>query len=62
MKTLLASLALLATVQDAEKEQLRLALKDTALVGPWIYDDLETGYAEARKSGRPLMVVIRCVP
>jgi hypothetical protein len=42
-------------------ERLRENLKD-AIVGPWIYDDLERGYAEARASGKPMMVVLRCVP
>jgi hypothetical protein len=28
----------------------------------WIYNDLAAGFAEAEKSGKPLMVVLRCVP
>lgn len=28
----------------------------------WIYNDLEAGFAEAEKTGKPLMVVLRCVP
>jgi hypothetical protein len=28
----------------------------------WIYDDYERGFAEARSSGRPLLVVLRCIP
>jgi serine protease Do len=28
----------------------------------WIYQDVEKGFEEARKSGKPLMVVLRCVP
>jgi len=28
----------------------------------WYYNDLERGFAEARKSGKPLLVVLRCVP
>src|SRR5882672_10326765 len=45
-----------------EKDKLREALKDTELKGTWIYDDLNAGVAEAKKSGKPLMVVLRCVP
>ena len=30
--------------------------------GRWIYNDYERGFEEAKKSGRPLMVVLRCVP
>lgn len=28
----------------------------------WIYDDYERGFAEARRTGKPLLVVLRCVP
>lgn len=28
----------------------------------WIYNDVEKGFAEARTSGKPLLVVLRCVP
>ena len=57
----IAALAVtLAIPQD--KEKLREALKDTELKGAWIYDDLDAGIAEAKKSGKPMMVVLRCVP
>lgn len=28
----------------------------------WIYNDVEAGFAEAKRTGKPLMVVLRCVP
>ncbi len=28
----------------------------------WIYNDVDRGFAEAAKSGKPLLVVLRCVP
>ncbi len=28
----------------------------------WIYNDVDQGFAEAKRSGRPLLVVLRCVP
>ncbi len=28
----------------------------------WIYNDIEAAFAEAKKSGKPLLVVLRCVP
>lgn len=28
----------------------------------WIYNDVEKGFAEAAKTGKPLLVVLRCVP
>jgi hypothetical protein len=30
--------------------------------GFWIYNDLEKGFAEAKSSGKPLLVVLRCIP
>jgi len=30
--------------------------------GFWIYNDLQRGYDEARKSGKPILVVLRCIP
>lgn len=30
--------------------------------GRWIYNDVDRGFAEAKKSGKPLLVVLRCVP
>lgn len=60
MKTTLAAavaFALLAPLQD--KEKLRTGLKDASVVGDWIYDDLNAGYAEAKKSGKPMLIVFR---
>jgi len=28
----------------------------------WVYNDVTAGFSEAKKSGKPLMVVLRCVP
>jgi hypothetical protein len=28
----------------------------------WIYDDAERGFAEAERAGKPLLVVLRCIP
>jgi hypothetical protein len=30
--------------------------------GFWIYNDLNRGFAEAKKTGMPLIVVLRCIP
>jgi hypothetical protein len=42
-----------------DKEKLREALKDTVAKGDWIYDDLDAGYAAAKKSGKPMLIVFR---
>jgi hypothetical protein len=54
----LATTALRAE-EKSSHEDLRRSLKDLDLVGSWIYDDIDAGFAEARKSGKPLLVVFR---
>lgn len=54
-----AAACLSMAAQDGAKEQLRIALKDTEVKGNWCYDDLASGYAAAKKSGKPMMVVFR---
>lgn len=54
-----AGLALLAlfSLQDS-KQRLKQALND-ACADSWIYDDIPGGFAKAKKSGKPLMIVFR---
>ena len=53
-------LGVTATAQD-EKELLREKLRDE-VAKRWIYDDIDSGFAEAKRTGKPMLVVIRCVP
>jgi hypothetical protein len=62
MKAILLLLFLLPLQSAPDKEKLRAAMGDTALAGTWYYDDFEGGLAEARRTGKPLLVVLRCVP
>ena len=39
---------------------LQEALRDNDPEGPWHYNDLAAGIAEARSAGKPLLVVFRC--
>ncbi|MFN9201246.1 MAG: thioredoxin family protein, partial [Planctomycetaceae bacterium] len=62
-------LAMLAAVPPAHaqtkptRQQKVLADRDKVLSeGFWIYNDLERGLAEARQTGRPLLVALRCLP
>lgn len=41
---------------------LRSVLKDADIAPHWIYDDLPKAKALAKETGKPLLVVIRCVP
>ena len=58
----LAALSLAAAwvpQQDVQKERLRIALKDYELGGKWIYDDIQKGFSEAQRTGKPLLVAFR---
>ncbi|WP_414662119.1 Trx7/PDZ domain-containing (seleno)protein [Horticoccus sp. 23ND18S-11] len=50
-----------ATVKDREGavRQDRTAMENDAR---WIYNDVDRGFAEAKRTGKPLLVVLRCVP
>lgn len=61
---LLAALAgplLAETVKDREQavRNDRASMEKDAR---WIYNDWEHGFAEAKRTGKPLLVVLRCVP
>lgn len=45
--------------RDAKVHQDR---KNVTEIGRWIYNDLEKGKVEGRLHGRPLLVVLRCIP
>jgi hypothetical protein len=53
------ALALVAflCLQDP-KEKLKQQLKDPCDAS-WVYDDLAAGFAQAKKTGKPLMIVFR---
>ena len=55
------SLAHAATVKDREGavRSDRATMENDAR---WIYNDVDRGFAEAKKAGKPLLVVLRCVP
>ncbi len=69
MKTLtwlaiLAACCVLAAplaAQDRETK-VRNDKKDVEEAGRWIYNDLPKGIAEAKKTGKPLLVIFRCIP
>lgn len=47
--------------QTLTPEQLRLKLRDLEVRGDWNYDDLSAGFAKAKRTGKPLLVILRCV-
>ena len=45
------------------RDQMVLSDRDNVLGGgKWIYNDLTKGLEEAQRTGKPLLVVLRCVP
>ena len=45
------------------RDQMVLTDRDDVLGGgKWIYNDVTKGLAEAKRTGQPLVVVLRCVP
>lgn len=63
---LLATLALpILSSAETVADRKGAVLKDRALLGEdprWIYDDYERAFAEGRRTGKPVLVVLRCIP
>lgn len=47
---------------QGSKSDLKETLGDVDLVGEWVYDDFAEGLRLAKESGKPLLVVFRCIP
>lgn len=69
MKTsvlILAALCLTSIVRaEAVKDREGAVRNDKATMekdGRWIYNDIDAAFAKAKETGKPLMVVLRCVP
>ena len=57
----LISTVLAETVKDREKA-VRTDKAEMQNDARWIYNDWQKGFAEAKRTGKPLLVVLRCVP
>lgn len=47
---------------QTREDKVRNDRKKVEATGLWIYNDLAKGFAEAKKTGKPMLVVLRCVP
>lgn len=56
-----AAQLLLAAPEDRETKVRNDQARINA-AGQWIYNDLDAGLAEGKKSGKPVLVVFRCIP
>ncbi len=64
---ILCSLLLTLSVSAEEPKQtreqkVREDREKVEKVGYWIYNDLAKGFAEAKQSGKPILVILRCLP
>lgn len=59
---LLCLLAASEANAQSREEKVRNDRKKIEAEGFWIYNDLAKGMAEAKKTGKPILVVLRCVP
>ncbi len=50
-----------AVAQDRETK-VRSDQSKIEEAGKWLYNDLATGFQQAKETGKPLLVVMRCVP
>lgn len=51
-----------AQEKKTREQQVREDRQRVEAEGFWIYNDLQRGYEEARKTGKPMLVVLRCIP
>src|SRR5689334_18326588 len=59
---LVAALAALAVAGEDREKKVRDDKSKVGAMESWIYDDLPRGIEEAKTSGKPLLVVFRCIP
>lgn len=46
----------------AAEQELQQQLKDTSIAPHWLYCDLPAAMEQAKETGKPILVVLRCVP
>jgi hypothetical protein len=59
---LLAAVALAQEKKEDREAKVRSDKERVEAAAKWIYDDLPRGVEDAKKSGKPLLVVFRCIP
>ncbi|MBM3840084.1 MAG: hypothetical protein FJ398_19385 [Verrucomicrobia bacterium] len=62
---ILGSLILTSLTAFAAEDRRQRVLDDRTQVqaqGDWVYNDLGKGTEEAKRTGKPLLVVLRCIP
>ena len=60
---LLCAVPTLAMAQKRDRNAMVLDDRQRVVDdGYWIYNNLEKGFEEAKRTGKPLLVVFRCIP
>ena len=61
---LFGALLLITPALAADAPVLREKLQDEHAIGAdgWIYNDIARGFAEAKRTGKPLFITFRCIP
>jgi len=59
--SLLLAPAKLSAAED-RRERVLNDRKEVEAAGHWIYNDLPKGLAEAARTGKPMLILVRCVP
>jgi len=59
MSRLAAALSILGLISVQSDDELRKALEDQVAGKEWGYDDFAAAAAAAKKSGRPILAVVR---
>ena len=65
LSLLLSATLTLSASADAVKDREGAVRNDKVAMendARWLYNDIEAGFAAAKKTGKPLLVVLRCVP
>lgn len=47
---------------EDRREQVLRDRAEVAADAKWIYNNLDAGFIEAKRNGKPLLVVLRCIP
>ncbi len=50
------------SAQQTREEKVRADKKKIEAEGKWIYNDVPKAFAEAKKTGKPIIAVLRCLP
>jgi hypothetical protein len=58
----LTQAAVAAETKKTREEKVREDRARVEADGFWIYNDIEKGFAEAKRTGKPLLVALRCIP